>query len=180
MQCHPNGDKNKIEVTKKRIAHTGDMKESKKYGCVCTCCPTDDMPRYKCVIFLRNNYDFDIPAVANALSKRHREITLKELICKPRHKQLKYGKYCNNVQNCDNYDLFGSNLNHEQGNEDNVHESRTQNENNMTCDFPSLYMTWITTLTNYCLCTCCHKTDIPRSQCIIFKESKYNFGNAVV
>ena len=33
---------------------------------------------------------------------------------------------------------------------------------------------------NYCLCTCCHKTDIPRSQCIIFKESKYNFGNAVV
>ena len=32
-----------------------------------------------------------------------------------------------------------------------------------------------TTLTNYC-----HKTDIPRSQCIVFKESKYNFGNAVV
>ena len=50
----------------------------------------------------------------------------------------------------------------------------------MTCGFPSLYMTQTTTLTNYCLCTCCHKTDIPRSQCIIFKESKYNFGNAVV
>ena len=41
-------------------------------------------------------------------------------------------------------------------------------------------MTQSTTLTNYCLCTCCHKTDIPRSQCIIFKESKYNFDNAVV
>ena len=26
----------------------------------------------------------------------------------------------------------------------------------------------------------CHKTDKPRSQCIIFKESKYDFGNAVV
>ena len=24
------------------------------------------------------------------------------------------------------------------------------------------------------------KTDIPRSQCIILKESKYNFGNAIV
>ena len=50
----------------------------------------------------------------------------------------------------------------------------------MTCDFPSHYMIQSTTLTNYCLCTCYHKTDIPRSECIIFKESKYNFGNAVV
>ena len=33
---------------------------------------------------------------------------------------------------------------------------------------------------NYCLCTYCHKTDIPRLQCIIFKESKYNFDNTVV
>ena len=31
-----------------------------------------------------------------------------------------------------------------------------------------------------CLCTCCHKTDIPRSQCIIFKESKHNYHNTVV
>ena len=50
----------------------------------------------------------------------------------------------------------------------------------MTCNFPAQYMTQSTTLTNYCLCTCCHKTDIPRSQYIIFKESKYKFGNAVV
>ena len=50
----------------------------------------------------------------------------------------------------------------------------------MTCDLPSLYMTQTTILTNHCLCTCCYKTDIPRSQCIIFKESKYNFDNAVV
>ena len=83
-------------------------------------------------------------------------------------------------QNCGNSDLFGSNVNHEQDDQDTVHGSRTHNENNMTCNFPSQYMTQSTTLTNYCLCTCCHKTDIPRSQCIIFKESKYNFGNAVV
>ena len=93
---------------------------------------------------------------------------------------MKVGKYSNNVQNCDNSDLFGSNLNHEQDNRDKVHGSRTHNENNMTCDFPLHYTTQSTTLTNYCLCTCCHKTDIPRSQCFIFKESKYNFDSAVV
>ena len=113
-QCHPNEDKNEIEVTKKRVDYTGDTKESKKYGCVYTCCHADDLSWYKCVIFLRNNYNFDIPAVANALSKRHREIRQKEFICKPCHKQLKNGKYSNNVQNYDNSDLFGSNLNHEQ------------------------------------------------------------------
>ena len=37
-----------------------------------------------------------------------------------------------------------------------------------------------TTLTNYCLCTCCHKTEIPRLQCIIFKESKYNYDNTII
>ena len=31
-----NGDKNEIEGTKKRVAYTGNTKESKKYGCVCT------------------------------------------------------------------------------------------------------------------------------------------------
>ena len=138
------------------------------------------MPRYKCVIFLTKNYNFDIPTVANALAKRHREIRQKEFICKPCHKQLKDGKYSSNVQNCDHSDLFGSNVNHEQCSQDNIHDSRTHNENNVTCDLPSLYMTQTTILTNYCLCTCCHKTDIPRSQCIIFKASKYNFDNAIV
>ena len=167
-------------MTKKRVGYIGDTKESKKCGCVCSCCHTYDLPQYKCAIFLRNNYNFDIPAVANALSKIHREIRQKEFIWKSYCKQLKDGKYSNNVENCDNSVLLGSNSNHEQDNQDNVHASRTHNKNNMTYDFSSLYMTQITTLTNYCLCTCCHKTDIPRSQSIIFKESKYNFGNAVV
>ena len=168
-------------MTKKRVGYTGDTKESKKYGCVCTCCHTDNLPWYKCVIFLRKNYNFDIPAVANALSKRHREIRQKEFICKPYHKQLKDGKCSHNVQNCDNSNLFGSNVNHEQGESKHIYmDSRTHNENNMTCNFPSLCMTQTTILTKYFLCICCHKTDIPRSQCIIFKESKYNFGNAVV
>ena len=172
--------KNAIRVTKKRVGNPGETKESKKYGCVCTCCHADDLPRYQCVIFLRNNYKFDIPAVANALSKRYREIRQKEFICKPCHKQLKDDTYNNNVQNCGNSDLFGSQFTHEQNDQDTIYRSRTDKESNMTCDFPAQYMTQSTTLTNYCLCTCCHKTDIPRSQCISFKESKYNFCNAVV
>ena len=76
--------------------------------------------------------------------------------------------------------MFRSKVNHEQDSQDNVHESRTHNEKNIRCDFPSNYTTRSTTLTNYCLCTCCHKTYIPRSQCIIFEESTYNFGNTVV
>ena len=179
-ESHPNEEENAIGVTNKRVGNHGETKESKKYGCVCTCCHADDLPMYKCVIFLRNNYNFDIPAVANALPKRHREIRQKEYICIPCHKQLKDGKYSNIVQNGGNSDLFVSNLTHEQNDQDTVHRSRTLNESHMICDFPTHYMTQSTTLTNYCLCTCCHKTDIPRSQCIIFKESKYNFGNAVV
>ena len=178
-QSHPNEEENAIEVTQNKVGNHGETKESKKYGCVCTCCHADDLPRYQCVIFLRDNYNFDIPAVANALSKRYREIRQKEFICKPCHKQLKDSAYSNNVQNCGNSDLFGSNFTHEQNDQDIVYKSRTDNESNMTSNFPAQYMTQSTTLTNYCLCTCCHKTDIPRSQ-YIFKESKYNFGNALV
>ena len=76
--------------------------------------------------------------------------------------------------------MFGSNVNHDQDSQDNVQESRTDDENNITCDFPASYTTQSTTLTNYCLCTCCHKTDVPRLQCVIFKESKYNFDSTVL
>ena len=34
--------------------------------------------------------------------------------------------------------------------------------------------------TNHCICTCCHKPDLPRSQCIIFKASRYNSDNSVI
>ena len=76
--------------------------------------------------------------------------------------------------------MFGSNINDNQNGQHNVQENRIHNENNIIFDFPVNYMSQSTTLSNYCLCTCCHKTDIPRSQCIIFKESKYNYDNTVV
>ena len=34
--------------------------------------------------------------------------------------------------------------------------------------------------TNHCICTCCHKPNLPRSQCIIFKALRYNSDNSVV
>ena len=105
--CHPNADEHDSEVTKKRVDYSRDTKESKKYGCICTCCHANDLPWYNCVIFWRNNYNLNVHAVANALWKRHREIRQKEFICKPCHKQLKDGKYSNNVQNCLNCDMFG-------------------------------------------------------------------------
>ena len=101
-----------IGMRKKRVGNCGETKESKKYGCVCTCYHADDLPGYNVVTILRNNYNFDIPAVGNALSKRYREIRQKEFICKPCHKQFKDGKYSNNAQNCGNSDLFGSNFTH--------------------------------------------------------------------
>ena len=76
--------------------------------------------------------------------------------------------------------MFGSDINHDQHTQDNVEQSRTHATNNITCDFRANYTFQPTICTNYCLCTCCHNTDIPRSQCIIFKESKYNFDNTIV
>ena len=119
-------------MTKKTVGYAGDMKESKKYGCVCMCCPVDDLPQYKCVIFLEITITLTFLLLPMHYQKRYREIWQKEFICKPCHKQLKDGKYSNNVQNCSNSDLFGSNLNHEQDDQDRVHVSRTHNENNMT------------------------------------------------
>ena len=161
-QSHPHGD-DQSQMTKKTVHSNRDTKELKKYGCVCTCCHRNDLPWYRCVIFVRHNYNFNIPAVANALSKWDREIRQKEFICKPCHKELKDGKYTKNVQNCPNSDMFGSQVNHDQHSQDSIQESRTHNANNITCDFPTNYTTHSTTLIDYCLCTCCHKTDIPRS-----------------
>ena len=73
--------------------------------------------------------------------------------------------------------MFGSNVNDDHNSQHKVQEKRIHNENNIIFDFQANYTS---TLTNYCLCTFCHKTDIPRSQCIIFKESKYNYDNTVV
>ena len=43
--------------------------------------------------------------------------------------------------------MFGSNINHEQDSQSTVQESRTDDVNNITCDFPTSYTTQSTTLT---------------------------------
>ena len=67
-QSHPHGDDQR-EMTKRRIHKNRNITESKKYGCVCTCCHRNDLPQYNCVIFVKHNHNFNIPAVANPLSK---------------------------------------------------------------------------------------------------------------
>ena len=65
---HPHGD-DQSKMTKRRIDNDRNITESKKYGCVYTCCHRNDLPWYNCVIFVKHNYNLNIPAVANALSK---------------------------------------------------------------------------------------------------------------
>ena len=67
-QSHPHGD-DESEMTKRRIHNNRNITELKKYGCVCTCCHKNDFPQYNCVIFVKHNYNLNIPVFANALSK---------------------------------------------------------------------------------------------------------------
>ena len=65
---HPHGD-NQSEMTKRRVHDNRNITELKKYGCECTCCHRNDLLWYNCVIFVKHNYNLNIPAVGNALSK---------------------------------------------------------------------------------------------------------------
>ena len=58
-------------------------------------------------------------------------IRQKDFICKTCHKELKDGNYTNNIQNCPNYDKFGSDRNHDQHTQDNVEQSRIHATNNI-------------------------------------------------
>ena len=140
-----------MQITKKTIHDNRDTTDSKKYGCVCTCCHRNNLPQYDCIIFLKQNYNFNTPAVSNALSKQYREIRQKEFICKPCHKELKDGNYTNNIQNCQNSDMFGSNIYHDQHTQDNVEQIITHSTNNITCDFIANDTIQPTICTNYCL-----------------------------
>ena len=67
-QSHLHGD-DQSEMTKRRVHDNRNITELKKYGCVCTCHHRNDLPWYNCVIFVKHNYNLNIPAVGNALSK---------------------------------------------------------------------------------------------------------------
>ena len=139
---HPHGD-DQSEITKRRIDNKRNITESKKYGCVCTCWHKNDLQWYNCVIFVKHNYNLNIPAVANALSKQYWEIRQKEFVCKSCHTQLKDGKYSKDVQNCPNSDMFESTVNDDHSSQHNVQEKRIDNNNNTICDFPANYTSQI-------------------------------------
>ena len=70
---------------------------SKNYGCIYTCCHGNTFQRHECVIFLQQNYNFLIPSVAKALSKRCKATKSKEFICKKCHSSLKMKHTCSNI-----------------------------------------------------------------------------------
>ena len=92
----------------------------------------------------------------------------KEFICKPCQTRLQNKhdntQNLNSVDNSKNIDIMNSN------------DTTPSMEFNTT----SLDFTQNPTYTNPCICTCCHKPDLPRSQCIIFKEQRYNSDNSVI
>ena len=144
------------------------LDESKNYGCVCTCCHRKHLMQCDCVIFVTKNYILDNPNVADALSRRYREVRNKEFICKPCHTKLQHGHLSrvnsNDVEHSENVVVMNSN-------------DMTQS---MELHMTSPDFTQNPKYTNHCICTCCHKPDLPRSQCIIFKASRYNSDNTVV
>ena len=110
----------------------------------------------------------DNPNVTDALSRRYNEVRNKEFICKPGHTKLEHGHLSrvnsNDVEHSENVVVMNSN-------------DMTQSvELHMTSpDFAQNPRH-----TNHCICTCCYKPDLPRSQCIIFRASRYNSDNTVV
>ena len=136
------------------------------YGCTCTCCHKDGLLRCDCVIFIRKNYDFSNRIVATALLKRYREPRNKEFICNMCHKQLKSG-------------IFVTHKEHSKSNNTQSSHNSTKN-NKHHFDSTSLHATQNPQVTNRCLCTCCHKPDILRKQCVIFNIQRYNMNNQMV
>ena len=92
----------------------------------------------------------------------------KEFVCKPCHTKLQHSHFStlnlNGVDHSKNMAVMNSN------------GTTPSIEFHMT----SLDFIQNPTYTNHCICTCCHKPDLPRSQCIIFKASRYNCDNSVI
>ena len=124
--------------------------------------------QFDCAIFLKKNYNVNNSNIADALSRRYREVRNKEFICKPCHTKLQHSHFStvnlNGVDHSKNIVVMDSN------------DTTPSVEFHMA----SLDFRQNPTYTNHHICTCCHKPDLPRSQCIIFKASRYNSGNSAI
>ena len=99
-------------------------------------------------------------------SKRYRKPRNKEFICNLCHKHLKSGIFLTHKEHSKNYSTQSS------------HNSTNNNKHHF--DLTSLHATQNPQVTNCCLCTCCHKPDILRKQCVIFNIQRYNVSNQIV
>ena len=92
----------------------------------------------------------------------------KEFLCKPCHTKLQHSHFSkvnsNDVEHSDNVVVMNS------------------NDTTLSMEFhiTSPDFTQNPKYTNHCIHTSCHKPDLPRSQCIIFKASRYNSDNGVI
>ena len=145
---------------------------SKNYGCICTCCHGNTFQRCECVIFLQHNYNLLIPSVAKALSKRCKATKRKEFICKKCHSSLKMGSTPGvSIKKCgEPSHVYDNDVLVDGGREKNV-------KHNVENVQVSIDLMQDPRITDWCMFTCCHVTDIPRNSCIIFKESRYDLDN---
>ena len=134
----------------------GNVSDSNNYGCICTCCQGNTFQRHDCVIFLQHNYNFLISSVAKALSKRCKATKSKEFICKKCHSSLKMGNTpVVTFQKCGEPSRVHDNgVIVDGGGEKNV-------KRNVKYEQVPIDVTQDPTITDQCICTCCHVTDIP-------------------
>ena len=108
------------------------------------------------MIFLQHNYNLLIPSVAKALSKRCKATKSKEFICKKCHASLKMGKISGIII------LKSGELAHVCDNDVIVVGGRDKNvKHNVENVQVSMDLMQDPTITDRCMCTCCHVTDIP-------------------
>ena len=84
----------------------------------------------------------------------YQEVRHKEFKCKPCHKKLQHGHFSkvnsNDVDHSENIVVMNN------------------NDTTLSMEFhiTSPDFTQNPIYTNHCICTCCHKLDLPRSECI--------------
>ena len=145
---------------------------SKNYGCIYTCCHGNTFQRCECVIFLQHNYNLLIPSVAKALSRRLRLQRVKSSFAKKCHASLKMGNIPRIII------LKCGELEHVHDNDVIVDGGKDKNvKHNVEYVQVSMDLMQDPRITGWCMCTCCHVTDIPQNNCIIFKELRYDLDN---
>ena len=142
-------------------------KPSKKIGCVCTCCQANNLLRRDCVIFVKSNYDFTNETVSVAFANRYREKGNKEFICKKCHTKMKSG----HTAITDERQVAFTN---------DILKIAQLSDSATSAPDSSIYISQDPHFTDRCLCTCCHENNIPRTQCVVFKDSKYDMSSEYV